>query len=173
MRRQDLISCFEACRDDLLNFLRRRTDAPDRAEDLAQETYIRLAAVPLDTEIGNLRAYIFRTAANLATDSGRREKARGSRLLPEEAWQEIADPAPTPERVVMDRRRLAALEAALAELPPKARMAFVWNRYDGLTHTQIARQLGVSNSMVAKYIGQAMRHCRTRLQAEETGGGGE
>nr|WP_242468911.1 sigma-70 family RNA polymerase sigma factor [Rhodovibrio salinarum] len=167
-RRQDLISCFEACRDELLSFLRRRTDTPDRAEDLAQETYIRLAAVSAETEIANLRAYIFRTAANLATDSGRREGARHTRLASEEAGRHVADPAPTPDRIVSDRRRLTVLERALDELSPNARTAFVLNRYDGLTHTQIAHHLGVSNSMVAKYISQALRHCRQRLDAYDT-----
>jgi len=39
-------------------------------------------------------------------------------------------------------------------------------RVDGLSHAQIARRLGVSESMVAKYIGQALRHCRSQLQKE-------
>jgi len=36
-------------------------------------------------------------------------------------------------------------------------------RVDGLSHREIAERLGVSESMVAKYIGQALRHCRDRL----------
>ncbi|MCP6134986.1 helix-turn-helix domain-containing protein, partial [Klebsiella pneumoniae] len=52
------------------------------------------------------------------------------------------------------------LDEALLQLPDKARQALLLNRVEGLTQAQIAQRLGVSESMVAKYIGQALRHCR-------------
>ncbi len=56
------------------------------------------------------------------------------------------------------------LDQALLQLPPKARQALLLNRVEGLTQRQVAQRLGVSESMVAKYIGQALRHCRGWLQ---------
>ena len=55
-------------------------------------------------------------------------------------------------------------DEALAQLSDNARQALLLNRLEGLTQAQIALRLGVSESMVAKYIGQALRHCRDWLQ---------
>jgi RNA polymerase sigma-70 factor (ECF subfamily) len=38
------------------------------------------------------------------------------------------------------------------------------NRCDGLTHREIAARLGVSESMVARYLVQALRHCRDHFR---------
>ncbi len=159
-----LISSFKEHYDGLLRFLARRTGDVERAADVAQDTYLRLVDIdPAQTLIDNERAYIYRVARNLAVDTMRRE----SRLA---AWQSggedeavIADSAPSPERVMIGRDRLEHLNAALAALPPKARLALLMFRVDGLSHAQIATRLKVSESMVAKYIAQALRHCRDRL----------
>jgi RNA polymerase sigma-70 factor (ECF subfamily) len=58
------------------------------------------------------------------------------------------------------------LESAIKELSVKCRTALLLNRLEGKTHAEIARTLGVSESMVAKYIVQALKHCRARLQEE-------
>ena len=49
------------------------------------------------------------------------------------------------------------------ELPEKCRQSFYLNRVEGLTHAEVGRRLNISESMVAKYLARAMRHCRERL----------
>ncbi len=168
MERQDapgLIAAFQELYDDLLRFLARRTGGDiERAADIAQDTYIRLAAIgPEAAAIGNRRAYIYRVAGNLAIDAMRREGRRAAWLTGGEPGEDVPDPAPSAERAAIGRDRLHQLEAALDALPPKARLALLMFRVDGLSHREIAGRLGVSESMVAKYIGQALRHCRDRL----------
>lgn len=160
-----LLASFQEHYDDLLRYLARRTGGDvDRAADIAQDTYIRLAAI--ETEAGiieNNRAYIYRVAGNLAVDTMRREGRLAAWLTGDEPDEGIADPAPSPERTVIGRDRLRRFEEALEALPPKARLALLMFRIDGLSHAEIAARLKVSESMVAKYIGQALRHCRDRL----------
>jgi RNA polymerase sigma factor (sigma-70 family) len=163
--RPDLIACFQAHYDDLLRFIGRRVATADRARELAQDTYLRVAAVPAGAEILDARAYLFRIAANLVIDSARRDMRRAARTVPDAALEALADPAPGAERAVGARERLALMERALAELPANPRTALVLHRLDGMTHAAIAARLRVSESMVAKYIAQALRHCRDRLRA--------
>jgi RNA polymerase sigma factor (sigma-70 family) len=159
-----LLGAFQDCYADLLRFLARRTGDVDRAADIAQDTYFKLAAIPSEHQtIENRRAYIYRVAGNLAIDRLRRDGRHAAWLTGDEPDAEIADPAPSPERSAIAADRLRKVEQALEALPPKARLALMLFRVDGLSHAEIAVRLGVSDSMVAKYIGQAVRHCRDRL----------
>lgn len=54
---------------------------------------------------------------------------------------------------------LHEIDALLDGLPPKARSAFLLSQLEGLKYADIATRLGVSVSMVKKYMLQAMTHC--------------
>ena len=167
MGRQDVTALLASFRDnyrDLLRFLTRRTGDAERAADLAQDTYLKLAALsPASGEIRNPRAYVYRVAGNLAIDTLRRDGRIAADFTILEAGDVVADPTPSPETRVIAQQRLRLLEAALDELPTKPRLALLLNRVEGRTFAEIASRLAVSESMVAKYIAHALRHCRDRL----------
>lgn len=171
MGRQDisaLIASFRENYQDLLRFLTRRTGNADRAADLAQDTYLRLATLrPANVDIENPRAFVYRVAGNLAIDTLRREGRIATDFTFLEAGEGVADPAPSPEASVSARERLRRLEWALDELPAKPRLALLLSRVEGRSFAEIARQLDVSESMVAKYIAQALRHCRDELRRRD------
>ncbi|SFD01205.1 RNA polymerase sigma-70 factor, ECF subfamily [Pseudomonas citronellolis] len=162
-----LLQSFQAHYADLLRFLARRLGDNQRAADVAQDTWLRLADQAPEAEVQDPRAYLFRVAGNLAIDNLRREGRLAELHVEETAANEVSDPGAGLERNLLAREALEQLDAALDQLPPKARQALLMNRLDGLTHAQIARRLGVSESMVGKYIVQAMRHCRDHLQQRE------
>lgn len=160
-----LIASFLEHYDGLLRYLTRRTGGNvERAADIVQDTYVRLAAISAEAaSIENRRAYIYRVAGNLAVDTMRRDGRHDVWLTGDSPDETIPDPTPSPERTAIDRDRLRRFEEALDELSPKARLALLMFRVDGISHREIAERLNVSESMVAKYIGQALRHCRDRL----------
>jgi RNA polymerase sigma factor (sigma-70 family) len=160
-----LIVAFQALRDDLHRLLTWRTGDADDAADLVQETYFRLAAAQeTGHNVDNPRAYVLRTATNLAID-WMRQKARLRAIhAPEDELEPVPDPAVLPEEVLLARERLRLLDEALRQLPPKPRQALLLNRVEGLTQAEIAKRLGVSESMVIKYVAQALRHCRAWRQ---------
>ncbi|MNO71016.1 putative RNA polymerase sigma factor FecI [compost metagenome] len=161
-----LLQSFQAHYADLMRFLARRLGDNQRAADVAQDTWLRLAAQPEDAGVDDPRAYLFRVAGNIAIDNLRREGRLAELHVQEDAANEVSDPAASLERRLLAREALEGLDAALDDLPPKAREALLLNRLEGLTHAQIAERLGVSESMVGKYIVQAMRHCRDWLRQE-------
>ncbi|RKF23447.1 RNA polymerase sigma factor [Altericroceibacterium spongiae] len=159
-----LIASFQEHYEQLLRFLTRRTGDVDRAADVAQETYFKLAAIEVeDQPIENRQAYIYRVAGNLAIDMMRREGRETKWIAGGEPDETVTDPSPSPERIAISRDRLRCFDEALNTLPPKARLALLMFRVDGLSHAEIAERLNVSKSMVAKYLAQALRHCRDRL----------
>lgn len=160
-----LLGDLEAHYDELLRFLARRTGDLYRAEDVAQEVWLRVASSDAGAVVDNPRAYLFRVAANLATDFERHEGRLADRRASEALARTMPDPMACPERRRLARERIAALDGALAELPDNARRALLMSRAEGRTFAAIAAELGVSESMVAKYIARALRACRDRLRA--------
>ncbi|CAI8899223.1 RNA polymerase sigma-70 factor, ECF subfamily [Pseudomonas donghuensis] len=160
-----LLASFQEHYDDLLQFLTRRMSDRQRAADVAQETYLKLVKIEQqDLPVLHARRFIFRVAGNLAIDTLRREQRMSSSLDDSEVARQVPCPAPAPEAALLASERLEQLDEALLQLSPNARQALLLNRVEGLTQAQIAQRLGVSESMVAKYIGQALRHCRDWLK---------
>lgn len=89
--RSRILVAFIDLRETLTRFLARRTGSAETAEDLAQETWLRLAQTDALPAVSNMRAYIFRTAANLATDHGRRQRYLPAVENPHGAIAVIAD----------------------------------------------------------------------------------
>ncbi len=160
-----LLASFQEHYDELLQFLTRRMNDRQRAADVAQETYLKLVKIEQQAlPVLHARSFIFRVAGNLAIDTLRREQRQESNLGDSDAAAQMACPAPAPEAALLARERLEILDEALLQLSDNARQALLLNRVEGLTQAQIAQRLGVSESMVAKYIGQALRHCRDWLK---------
>lgn len=162
-----LIASFQEHYQALLRFLTRRTGNGQHAADIAQETYLRLAGMPESSTIRDPRGFVFRVAGNLAIDMLRREARHNSRKAAAEQADALADPAPLPEAGLLAKQRLALLDEALRDLPPKPRRALLLSRLEGRTFAEIADELGVSESMVAKYIAQSLKACHRHLQERE------
>lgn len=150
----------------LRSHLRKRTGSVEVAEDALQETWLRLAGISDQAAVHNKPAFLLRIAANIAIDIVRRERRHQGRCTSDEGiLAAIEDFAPSPETIIIDRDQLRALVRSLMELPAKARAALLMSRCDGLSHREIAARLKVSESMVAKYLAQSLRHCRDAFRS--------
>lgn len=144
----------------------KRFGSHELAEDALQETWLRLAGMQSEPSVQDRQAFILRVAGNIAIDLVRREGRHSSRCVSDEALlRAIADNYPSPETFAVDRDQLRFLAVALAQLTTKARTVLLLSRCDGLTHREIGQRLNISDSMVAKYLAQALRHCRDHFRA--------
>jgi RNA polymerase sigma-70 factor (ECF subfamily) len=71
---------------------------------------------------------------------------------------------PSPHGTLDHGQRLEMLQRALAELSPLCRESFLLRKIEGLSHPEIAQQLGISKALVEKHIVNAMKHCRLRIK---------
>ncbi len=158
----DLVALARAHGAALRRFLQRRLGSAETADDLSQEAYLRLARLGDGEAIADQRGYLFTIAANLARDHQRRQRREGA-PEPVAALEVLPCPAPDPERTVAARQELAALERAIAGLPPRTREILLLFRVEGWTRRQIADHLGLSPKTVEYHMQQAMLRCRAAL----------
>lgn len=163
---KDLSGVYLAHFADLSRWLANRVGSRDLAEEAMQETWLRLAgnrsALP---QVNDPQAYILRVAGNIAIDIIRRERRHSARQISDDATlMALIDETPGPEATIIAREQLRQLVRALITLSDKARNVLLMNRCSGMGHREIAARLGISESMVAKYMAQALRHCRDGLR---------
>lgn len=159
---------FRQYQRQLIHYLRRVVSDEDTAADLAQETYLRLASVPAAQRISYPRAFLFRTALNLAFDYVRRRKTQRALASPGNLAATLPTPQDSPEQAVFDRQRLALFRQTLEALPPRCREVFILHKVKGLSYAEIAARLGVSQSAVEKHLMRALARCRSALQEQQT-----
>ncbi|MCC0066280.1 MAG: RNA polymerase sigma factor [Rhodovulum sp.] len=138
------------------------------AEDVTQETMLRLWRIAPDWQPGDaaVTTWLYRVASNLCIDRLRRRRERTMAVLPDRA-----DPAPAAVERIAARDRAAALEAALADLPDRQRLAVVLRHLDERPNPEIAEILGTSVEAVESLVARGRRALIARLapQAEDLG----
>jgi RNA polymerase sigma factor (sigma-70 family) len=152
----------------LHRFLARRVQCPETAADFTQEVYLRLPQMQASviSEVG-VRAWLFRVASNLSIDYLRSQR-RHAELLSQFCGNETGiDKAPSPYRAVMDHDRLKQVQNALKELPGQCAEVLYLSRIEGCSHAEIAKQLGISKSLVEKHVARALNHCRQVVDEED------
>lgn len=113
--------------------------------------------------INNPRAFVFRVANNLAIDYLRQRKVRGDDEVGEFDSGELISPSLSPDEQVDNELMIALAREFITELPPKCRSAFLHYKFEEREYSDIAEVLGLSESMVRKYVLRAMAYCRERL----------
>ena len=163
----DIADLMHKHRHELLRFLSQRIRCSDTAEDIFQETFIRYVGYGGKEQVENPRAFIFRIAANLATDYQRSHSryayTGGDLETSNDETEDGVQSSLSAERTVMSQQQFAQLIAALDELSPKCREVFVLLKLKHCSYAEVEQRLGISQTMIFKYLTQAMRHCRLKI----------
>ncbi|MEQ1912137.1 MAG: RNA polymerase sigma factor [Vicinamibacterales bacterium] len=132
-------------------YVARTLGSPVHADDIVQETFLRLLLKPVPTrEDDELRAYVFRIASNLVVDHWRARK--------HEATSEI------PERGEQGRDHVLRLDVSrlFARLKPRERQLVWLAHVEGADHKEIAATLGLRSGSIRVLLSRA-RHRLARL----------
>jgi DNA-directed RNA polymerase specialized sigma24 family protein len=120
----------------LHRYLRRFTSQAEDIEDLVQETYLRVYALPDFEAVSSPRALLFRIAHNLVVERAHPQKSQ--------ATDGMGD--------------------LLAQLPPLCRRVVVLRKIHRLSHQEIAEVLGVAHSTIEKHVAKGLVRCRDYLR---------
>ena len=148
----------------LLAWLRRNVACPSKAEDLSQDTFVRLLGRETFKPPREPRAFLVAIAKGLLFDYFRRAALEQAYLTELMLIPEGEQPSVEEQQLILED--LKTIDRLLGKLSSKARAAFLYNRLDGLSHAQIAERLGVSVPRVRQYLAQGIRQCYIALYGE-------
>ena len=134
------------------------------AEDLTQETFIRVFRSVQNYQPGTFEGWLHRITTNLFLDMVRRRARIRMEALPEDYDRVPAD-EPNPEQIYHDSRLGPDLQAALDSLPPEFRAAVVLCDIEGLSYEEIGATLGVKLGTVRSRIHRGRQALRDYLAA--------
>ncbi len=155
-------------RDALVNVLTRLSGDPERAQDLAQEAFVRLFhAAPRYREQGTFRAYLYRIATNLLRSEERR--ARRVHFFSFESSREPLAPGGPDEDAERAELR-SRLQRALTKLPLNFRVPLVLHVVEGWTVPEIARATNTREGTIKSRISRGRDGLRRALGQADEGG---
>ncbi len=172
-RTVDFEAAYKSHWTPLLRYVDRMVGDADLAADVVQEAFIRLLEQALPDE--EVRRWLFTVATNLVRDDARMSSRR-RRLLAEryEQMDLAPDPAESPDEPVLRAERVAAVRAALAEMPERDRQLLLM-REEGFRYAEIAEAIEVAPGSVGTLLARALRRFTEaldpRIVEDETGRG--
>jgi RNA polymerase sigma factor (sigma-70 family) len=157
---------FERFRAPLTRYLKGLLARREDAEDVAQETYVRLlGAAGLERSDVRVRAYMFKVATNLAYDRFRERRVR--KYDSAAVLESVPDNAPSIERIVTMEQSIAIVKRTLLDLPPRCREVFLLRVTVEQSYEDIAGRLGISKRTVEREMQYALDLCQRRLKEGE------
>jgi RNA polymerase sigma-70 factor, ECF subfamily len=153
--KQKVASVFELLRDPVYRYLFRVLDNPEEAEDLTQEVFLRFyGCLRKGQPVGNIRAWIFHVAHNLAVDQ-QRKKVPLQPFDPTD-WDQIQDSAPSADQRVLEEEQHERLQQALGRLSSQEKHCLEL-RAEGLSYREIAEIFEMRLPTLVKYLGRIIK----------------
>lgn len=162
-------------RGPVYNFILRYVGHRQRAEDLLQETWLKVVRNSSEWQPkARFTTWVYTIARNLCVDSARKETFRRTdsldapasadgpegrtvgELVPDEAGQ-------APDRAAHNVRLRPLIEQALGSLPHEQREVFLLREYQGIGFKEIAEVTGVNENTVKSRMRYALEGLRKRL----------
>jgi RNA polymerase sigma-70 factor (ECF subfamily) len=148
-------------KDRVVGYLARLTGSQARAEDLAQETFLRMYLhARRYREQGSFAAWLYRTATNLV----RSEERRALRLRAILGWFRRDEAVPSHEPALLADEARRTLQAALVRVPLRFRAPLVMHAIEERSFDEIARLLGLPEGTVKSRISRARAQLRRELE---------
>jgi len=132
------------------------------AEDLTQETFVRVFRALADFSPGTFEGWLHRITTNLFLDMVRRRQRLRFDALPEDT-ERLPGTEPSPEQVYADTHLDPRIQAALDALSPEFRVAVVLRDVEGLTYAEIGAMLGITLGTVRSRIHRGRTQLRQSL----------
>ena len=159
-------------RDALVNYLTHLTRCRQRAEDLAQEAFVRLyGSMQASREVEQVGPYLYRIATNLAVSAVRRE--RRWRLLTPRLTVAAEKAVPPPDAGLVSDEIQRKVTSALEALPLKFRAPLVLYEIEEWSYEDIARALDCRLGTIKSRIARARELLRRQLAPWWNGGNHE
>jgi RNA polymerase sigma-70 factor (ECF subfamily) len=167
-------------RTPVFNFIIRYVGQKARAEDLLQETWLKVVRGAQEYEPhARFTTWVYTVARNVCVDSARRESYRKAESLDGPAGADdegralsevLPDDGASPDRAAYNVRLRPMLSRALRALPEEQREVFILREYNGIAFKEIAVVTGVPENTVKSRMRYALEGLRKKLQEQGVDG---
>ena len=168
MSQPTLAELVEKYQSKLKNFIRGKVSTNEDAEDITQEVFYQLAVADnLVRPVEHVSGWLYTVARNKITDWWRKKKDV-TELPADDMMEDINEVLFSESTTVEDEyikdMLWAALEDALAELPPEQREAFEMTEFHGISNKELSEVTGVPVNTLISRKRYAVLHLRERLK---------
>ena len=136
-----------------------KTSDNELAEDLAQDTFVKLWDNRDRINLKTVKSYLYTIAGNLAINQLKRNQLKYKFINQVEKRKNDMSPEYLLEMKEFDEK----LQSVLAEIPEGAREVFLMNRIEGLKYHEISERIGIGVKAVEKRMSKALKIIRERL----------
>lgn len=150
---------------ELRSYLRAKFSSHPDIDDLVQETYRRLLEARAQGPLRSTRSYLFATARNAAFDFFRRRKIVAIDGIADLDLLPVFEDRPGVAETVCHDQELQLLAEAIQSLPERCRRVLTLRKLHGLSHREIAAQLGIAENTVNAQIALGVLRLRDYLKA--------
>ncbi len=149
---------FEYAKD-LKRFLFFKFKDMETAEDILQESFLKLWKNCEKVTYSKVKSYLFTIANNAFLDVKKHEKVvRDYNKSYVEQNKTVS-----PEFLIIEKEFYTKVERAIASLPPKQREVFIMSKIEKLKYKEIAQKLDISVKAVEKRMHQALKSFKERI----------
>lgn len=157
-------SAFLQHKTSLTKYISQYIKHPHDIEDIVHDAFLNSYAAEINTKIRKPRAFLFRTARNLALKHLNKSSTRLTDYLEDLDLSAVFNEKPSLEETVESHEQFAFFCQAVQRLPLQCRRAFILRKVYGLSHREIAEQLDISVSTVEKHLATGISRCSDYLR---------
>ncbi len=138
------------------------------ATDLVQEVFLRLLRIDHHESIHNPQAYLYTVASHVLHQHAMRHNVASEVVRFADVFADLRSTEETDPSVELEfEQRFEELGRALEQHSPRGYATLMLHRCDGIPLKEIASRLGVSYSMVKRYLAEALAYCHQQLEKME------
>jgi RNA polymerase sigma-70 factor (ECF subfamily) len=153
---------FEWYTPKLLAFVSGMTKSQMQAEELVQDTFLKIWTNRSSlVDVDDFGGYLFIIAHNKVMDHFRRMTTETK--VKNAVWKNISESQNSTQELLDASESRRLVTAAIEQLSTQKQTIFQLSRYEGLTHEEIAKKLGLSKSTVKNHLVETLRHIKDFL----------
>lgn len=136
------------------------------ADEVIQESYVKLLKARTLGRIASVKAYFFSTARNTAITLFKRGKLYSETPVGELPSWRVLDSAPNPADIADSQHRLEMMGKALDQLPARCRDVMRLAVLEGMSNAEIADELGLAENTVRVHLARGIKRCADYLREQ-------
>lgn len=135
------------------------------ADDVVQESYLRVWKARAAQPIHSAKAFLFKVARHLALDLVRRDRVSPVEFPGDWTESSVLDHGPSALDALTEQEMISLIGDAVVALPDRTRRVIILHKFQGLPQAEVGRQLGLSEKAVEHQVARGVELCGRYLRS--------